>query len=169
MSAVNGVDDYGLPVGVLGRHPDEFYGAIGRVVCVCAVLEDKATALRHTLARVRQGQYTKQPVSKQIDVARSLSRNLTDSAAQTITAFLDEVEDAFRRRNDLVHSSFPAQPDGRLWGHRPTRDNSVTDGSADTVETSIEELHAFIHQLAELVQRFNHVHAIADTRRSDGT
>lgn len=169
MSPVNDIDDYGLLTDILGRHPDEFYGAIGRVVCVCAVLEDKITTLRHTLARAQQGQYTRQLVTQQIDVARSLSRDLSGSAAQTVTAFLDAVEGAFRRRNDLVHSSFPAQPDGRLWGHRPTRDKSVIDGSADTVETSIEELHGFIRELAELVQRFNQVHAIADTGRPDGT
>jgi hypothetical protein len=29
ISDVNGVDDYGLPTGILGRHPGEFYGAIG--------------------------------------------------------------------------------------------------------------------------------------------
>jgi hypothetical protein len=163
------VDDYGLPAGIVGRHPDEFYGAMGRIVCVCAVLEDKVTALRHTLARAPQGKYTQQPVSKQIDVARSFSRGLPDAAPKPISAFLDEVDDALRRRNDLIHSSFPAQPDGRLWGHRPTRDKSVTDGRADTVETSLEELHAFIIELAELVQRFNQVHALAGTRRSDGT
>ncbi len=47
----NSVDEYGLPVGVLCPHPNEFYCAIGRVVCVCAVLEDKVTTLRHTLER----------------------------------------------------------------------------------------------------------------------
>src|SRR4051794_25713204 len=58
MSPVNDVDEYGLPAGILGRHPDKFYGSVGRVVCVCAVLEDKVTTLRHTLARAQQGQYT---------------------------------------------------------------------------------------------------------------
>lgn len=165
MSRVNGVDDYGLPADILGRQPDEFYAAIGRVVCVCAVLEDKVTTLRHTLAGTQQGQYTQQQVSKQIDAARSLSQELGDPALRTIRLFLDDVEVAFRRRNDLVHSSFPAQPDGRIWGHRPTRDKSVIDGTADYVETSINDLCAFIGELAELVRRFNQVHAMASTAR----
>lgn len=166
---MNDVDNFGLPASILGQHPDDFYGAIGRVVCVCAVLEGNVTALRHTLARARQGQYTKQPISKQIDVARSLSRDLPDAAPHAISAFLDDVEKAFRRRNELVHSSFPEQPDGRLWGHRPTREMRVTDGTADTVETSIVELQALIKALAELVQRFNQVHVVASTHRSEDT
>lgn len=165
MSRMNGVDDYGLPADILGRQPDEFYGAIGRVVCVCAVLEDTVTTLRHTLAATQQGQYTQQQVSKQIDAARSLSQKLGDSALRTIRLFLDDVEVAFRRRNDLVHSSFPAQPDGRIWGHRPNRDRSVIDGTADYVETSINDLRAFIGELAELVRRFNQVHAMASAAR----
>lgn len=162
---MSGVDDYGLPTGILGRHPEEFYGSIGRIVCVCAVLEDKITTLRHTLAGAKQGQFTHEPVSQQIDAARTLSRNLPDPAPERISRFLDEVQAAFRQRNDLVHSSFPGQPDGRLWGHRPTRLKNVVDGTADTIETSIGELRALIGKVAEIVESFNQVHAIASTCR----
>lgn len=161
MQEPNGVDEYGLPVGIVGRHPNEFYSAIGRVVCVCAVLEDKVTTLRHTLERASQGSFTHQQVSDQISAARNLSRGLPEPAPEKIRAFCDKAEAAFHRRNDLVHSSFPAQPDGRLWGHRPVRDRTITDGSAKTVETSIDELRAFISEVASLVVGFNRVHALA--------
>jgi hypothetical protein len=157
----SGVDAYNLPIGVLGQHPDEFYGAIGRVVCVCAVLEDQVTTLRHTLAGANQGQFTQHPVKAQIDTARALALTLPQPAADVITAFLDEAAGAFSRRNDLAHSSFPAQPDGRIWGHRPARDRTVTDGRADTVETSVEEIREFIGTLSALVRRFSQVHALA--------
>lgn len=169
MAAVNDVDAYGLPTGILGRHPEEFYGVMGRVVCVCAVLEDQVTTLRHTLACVQQGMYTHQPISKQIETARSLSQDMPDWAAHVVTVFLDEVQAAFCLRNNLVHSSFPAQPDGRLWGHRPTRDRTVTDGSADTVETSIDELRRFLQHLVGLVTEFNNVHGVANTQRPAGS
>lgn len=55
MCVPNGADGYGLPQGVLGLHPDEFYGTIGRIVCVCAVLEEQITTLRHSLAGAEQG------------------------------------------------------------------------------------------------------------------
>jgi len=164
MCAVNDVDAYLLPYGVLGRHPEEFYGAIGRVVCVCAVLEDQVTTLRHTLTGANQGAHTHEPVGKQIKVARAHLDELEDPARRAVEAFLDDAEAAFQHRNKLVHSSFPAQADGRLWGHRPARDRTVTDGQADTVRTSMDELRAFIAQLATLVGSFNQVHASAGVR-----
>ncbi len=42
----NDIDEFGLPITILGNHPDEFYGLIGRIVCVCAVLEEKVTMKR---------------------------------------------------------------------------------------------------------------------------
>jgi len=156
-----GVDEYGLPLGVLGAHPNEFYSAIGRVVCVCAVLEAKVTSLRHTLERSGQGSFTNQPVGQQIIRVRDLSRRLPEPGPDRIGAFCDGAAAAFDRRNELVHSSFPAQPDGRLWGHRPARDKGTTDGSAQTVETTIEELRDFISELAQLVRDFNAIHSLA--------
>ncbi len=165
MQELNDADEYCLPVGILGFHPNEFYGAIGRIVCVCAVLEDKVTTLRHTLANAEQGKFTHEPVSAQINAARGLTRELPDPDAQEVGRFLDAAGAAFRHRNELVHSSFPAQPDGRIWGHRATRDKAVTDGTADTVETTLDDLHAFIGELAQLVRSFNQVHALVGVRR----
>jgi len=152
-------DRYGLSADVLGTHSDDFYGAVGRVVCVCAVLEDKVTSLRHTLEGVRQGVHTQQPVSKQIQVARERAGAMPDYS-RDVTQYLDDVEKAFRRRNEIAHSSFPAQEGGRLWGHRPARDKNILDGTADVIETTIDELRGFIGELSDLVRRFNDVHAL---------
>lgn len=94
MTEFGSIDAFNLPIGVVGQHPGEFYGAIGRVVCVCAVLEDQVTTLRHTLARARQGQFMHQAVKAQIDAARTLALRLPQPAAVTITVFLDEVAEA---------------------------------------------------------------------------
>ena len=161
-----GNDAYGLSSDILGPHPDEFYGAIGRVVCVCAVLEDKVTTLRHTLARADQGRFTHEPVGAQIKSARALSSGLPNPGPERINSFCDKVQAAFQHRNELVHSSFPAQPDGRLWGHRPARNRAVIDGSVDTVETTVEDLRVFILELVHLLNEFNEIHAIAGTRKA---
>ena len=97
----NAVDEYGLPLGILGAHPNEFYGAIGRVVCLCAVLEDKVATLRHTLERADQGIFTRQPVSKQITRARDLSRGLPEPGPEKIGAFCDNARAAFARTMNL--------------------------------------------------------------------
>lgn len=161
MHAQENVDDFGLPTSILGQHPDEFYGVVGRIVCVCAVLEDEVTTVRHTLAGAQHGKFTHEPISAQIVAARRASQSLPQRAAQEIVAYLDESEAAFHHRNALVHSAFPAQPDGRIWGHRATRNRTVFDGTADTVETTLEELRLFLCELAGLVRRFNQVHGLA--------
>lgn len=163
----HGVDEYGLPFGVLGADPNEFFSAIGRVVCVSAVLEEQLMTLRQTLERAGQGDFRHQPVSKQISRARDLSRKLPEPGRGKIGAFCDHAEGAFERRNELVHSSFPAQPGGRLWGHRSARNRTTTDGRAQTVETTLEELCGFISELAGLVRSFNNVHGLA-SRESTG-
>lgn len=155
------VDEFGLPITISGHHPDEFYGVTGRIVCVCAVLEEKVTTLRHTLAQAQKGKFTHEPVSAQIDAARKQARDLPEAAALKVGAFLDAAEVAFRYRNRLVHSWFPAQPGGRIWGHRATRDKTVTDGTADTVETTLEELQRFLVGVAEIVSDFLDVHLLA--------
>ena len=132
-----------------------------------AVLEDEVTTLRHTLANAQQGRFTHEPVSKQIAEADRLAETLPELDARQVHDFLDEARAAFRYRNDLVHSSFPAQPDGRIWGHRPTRDKSVTDGTADTVETTLDDLRAFIVELARLVGGFHQALAVASADRKD--
>jgi hypothetical protein len=136
---------------------------------VSAVLEDQVTTLRHTLEGARQGQHTQQPVSQQIGTARRIHQDRANLTASPIATFLDEAEEAFLRRNDLVHSSFPAQPDGRLWGHRPNPDRTITDGTADTVDTTVEELREFIRELAALLHRFNQVHSMVNLRSDRGS
>lgn len=144
---------------ILGPHADVFFIAMGRIVCVSACLEEKLTALRHALASEHQGRFTQQAVSVQIVEARKLLGRLPISDAAAVSAYLDRVGDAFKKRNEYVHSSFPAQSDGRLWGHRPTRDKTIIDGTADTIDTSPEEMDMFILHLAGLVKDFNQIFA----------
>ena len=125
---------------------------------VCPVLEDKIATLRHTLEHAGQGCFTQEPVSKQISRARDLSRTIPEPGPEKIGVFCDNAEAAFARRNELVHSSFPAQPDGRLWGHW---DKPTTDGSSQAVETTLEELCAFISKLARLIHELNTVFGLA--------
>ncbi len=160
------IDTYNLPSGTLGLHPEEFYGAMGRIVCVSAVLEDKITSLRHTLGHVEQGLFTHEPVSQQITEARRLSRDLPPPVPDQVGAFLSRAKDAFAKRNEFVHSSFPFQPSGKVFGHRPARSKDVTDGTADVVETSVDEMKLFIGELAALVQGFNPLFALCSSTRT---
>jgi len=105
-------------------------------------------------------------VSEQIKNIRRLTSGLPTHAAGRVESFIDAAEMAFDRRNELVHSSFPPQPSGRLFGHRPARSKDVTDGSADVVESDLEELKELIGELARLVLSFNHVSALCVVLRN---
>jgi hypothetical protein len=164
MVPVDEYDEFNLSRDILGTHPDEFYGAVGRIVCVCAVLEDKVMALRHSLTRVAQGTFTHEPISNQIKASRRLAADLPEPGRGIISSYLTRIADAVSERNELVHSSFPAQSSGQIFGYRMTRDKSVTDGTVDTVGTTLGELKMFIGQLGDLVLEFNAVMAYSAHR-----
>jgi hypothetical protein len=157
-------DAYNLDLNVLGPHPDEFYGAVGRIVCASAVLEQQISAMRHALAQVQQGTYSHEQVSDHIRAARKFAKSLPDQDGQRVRAFLKRAERAFDKRNDVVHSAFPAQADGRIYGHRPIRDRAVTDGTSTPFETTMPELKEFIGRLSGLAREFNRVHALCSSR-----
>lgn len=158
------VDEFNLADSVLGVHCEEFFGAVGRIVCVSAVLEDQVTTLRLTLANGTEDGSTREPVGQQIRQGRAMATQLSEPAATRVSAFFDEAERAFRRRNEIVHSLFPAQSTGEVFGHRRTRDKAVTDGSPEIVESSVSELKQFIGQLSNLARRFNDVHVMCGMR-----
>lgn len=157
------VDEFGLPTSILGRHPDEFYGAVGRIVCVSSVLEQQLSALRHSLAKAEQGAFTHQPVSGQIAVARDLVSQLPEDRRPPVLDFLDRSDQAVKRRNAVVHSAFPAQSAGQLLGHKPVRDHAIRDGSAEWTVTNMEEMRALVASLSRLVLDFNDVFALSQT------
>ena len=153
-------DTYGMPEKILGPHPDEFYGAVGRIACVSAVLEQNLAAVRHTLALAYQGQHTREPVGTQIQMARGLANSLPAERRARVHAYLDSAKVAVDRRNAIVHSAFPAQASGQLIGHRPVRDKTVLDGRASWTETSPDDLRELIGHLSQLVLEFNGVYAL---------
>ena len=80
--------------------------------------------------------------------------------------YLTRIDVAFSERNDLVHSSFPAQASGEIFGYRRARDKSLTDGTVETVGTTLEELRMFVGRLGDLVLEFNAVMVHASRRPS---
>ena len=151
-------DSYGLPSQIFGPHPDEFYGAVGRVALLSALLEQQLADIRHTLARARQGEYTHQPVSQQIEIATKLASSLPEERMTTVGGYLSRARAAVEQRNAVIHSIFPAQSSGELIGHRPVRDKTVLDGSASWTRIDFKGLRDLIGELAQLVLEFNSVH-----------
>jgi hypothetical protein len=55
---------------------------------------------------------------------------------QDLRVFLARARELADQRNELVHSLWPAQPGGRLFGWRPSRDPSISD--ATPIATTLE-------------------------------
>ena len=120
-------DRFGVPDHLLGPHTDEFYGCVGRVVALSALLEDRLRVLVS-----RQGGVTDGPANLGTMQVFVLIRMGT----ARMVAFIDEptrslAEVFFARalwamdeRNHIVHNLLPAQDDGPHLGWRSAGDES---------------------------------------------
>ncbi len=158
-------DSYGIPDNMFGVLPDELPATIGRIVMLGAVVEEKILQLAWALAQVPQTQYRGKQVSDLVKICRRhLDRLDTDRTAR-VQALLVEAERAMRRRNDVVHSLWPAPKLGRLWGWRHAPRNALDNGvsvSVKEVTTSETELRELITTLVRLVEEINNAIAITN-------
>ena len=91
---------------------------IGRIAMLGAVVEEKILHLAWALARVPQTQYRGNQVSDLLKICRRHLDRVDAERTARVQALLVDVEQAMRRRNDVVHSLWPAPKLGQLWGWR---------------------------------------------------
>lgn len=138
------VDEFGVPVGLLGVHPPEAWGAIGRTVALAALLEDRLVAMLQMLTMSDQSAYATTGISKVIRRLRN-EAPVDDGGWSTWGAWLDRVEDAFVWRHHIAHNLWPAQPGGRFFGHRLDRK-----GQRINVDVTHQELMDRLAALARI-------------------
>jgi hypothetical protein len=59
-------DQFGVPPNVMGRHPEEFFSILGRIVALSAILENKILVFYQYLVGRRQDEHTGLPVGQLI-------------------------------------------------------------------------------------------------------
>lgn len=141
--SVDAVDEFGVPTGLLGVHPPEVWGAIGRTVALAALLEDRLVAMLQMLTMADQSSYATTSTGKVIEMLRR-EAPADDDAWSTWAEWLDEVEDAFVWRHHVAHNLWPAQPGDRFYGHRLDRK-----GQRINVEATRQDL---VNRLVELAR-----------------
>lgn len=123
---VRGEDEFGLPDGMLGRHPVWFYPALGRVAAVCALLETRAQALAEILAHQVQGTLTKRPMTV-LCLTATRAAQAVDSANRSnrippisprVVEFFNRVVEIMDRRHAVIHAVWSAQPEETQFGYR---------------------------------------------------
>jgi hypothetical protein len=122
--AMSASDAYGVPLNIMGRHPEEFFSILGRIVSLSSTLENKILSFYQYLVGRSQTEHSELSVSQHIAKSlRELRRlkeleRLPQHEVELAEQWLLEAKAITRRRNDYVHSLWPAQGDGRLFGWR---------------------------------------------------
>lgn len=142
-------DDFGVPLNIMGRHPEEFFSIMGRIVTLSATLEHQVLTFYQYLVGRDQTAYTDWPVAKLIRQARKELKRLPAPDADLAREWLKEADAIRKARNDYVHNLWPAQGGGRLFGWRA----SDRSGKASiTTEKTMDDMRADLDRLTELLR-----------------
>lgn len=161
------VDAYGVPSNLLGRHSEDLFPMVGRIVMLSATLENRLLSICQYLKGASQNEYTNWSVSRLIKGCREELYRLDSRPdhREAMETFLDNAAGIIERRNHYVHNLWPAQASGKMWGWRPSRDGRVLE--MITVETTLAEIRADLDVLVALleVNRLNGLISLASSTR----
>jgi hypothetical protein len=152
-------DDFGVPLNIMGRHPEEFFSIMGRIVTLSATLERQVLIFYQHLVGRDQSLYTDWPVAKLIRQARKELKRLPAPDADLARQWLREADGIREARNNYVHNLWPAQGDGRLFGWRVSSRGSK---ASITTEKTMDDMRADLDRLIELlkVTRLHRIQAL---------
>jgi hypothetical protein len=153
----NSPDLFGVPLNIMGRHPEDFFSILGRIVALAAVLENKILVFYQYLVGRRQDEYTELSVGQLITNALRELHRLPPADGDRAKQWLLEAEAIVAKRNAYVHNMWPAQGDGRLFGWRVPKKRNATE--AITSEGTLEEMRVDLNRLVALLQ-VNRLHRI---------
>jgi len=148
MSTRGATDGYDVPLNILGRHPEEFFSIMGRIVALSATLEHQVLIFYQHLAGRDQSLYTDWPIAKLIRQARKGLKRLPPADADLARQWLREADEIRKARNDYVHNLWPAQAEGRLFGWRVSGRGAK---ASITTEKSMDDMRADLDRLVELL------------------
>lgn len=149
------VDDFGVPLRFFGDHPEWMWPAVGRTVGVSALLEDHLATLLIVLTLQPEKDVARLRVSAVVTRLRAAAPTTQDWAG--FPGFLDRTDELLKWRNAVVHSLWPAQPGGALFGHR--RDPKT--GERLIVEATPEQLRERLTELAVVTDEWQKWFALA--------
>lgn len=147
-------DQYGVPDNMFGHVPEEFYGMIGRVVMVAAVLEMRLWDLATNLDGHDRQKHAGKSAKQLEEVCRPLLAEQQDPVLREQgDHLLVRVREALNDRNDVVHRLWPSTRLDEAFGWRPVRSTlrDVPHGSTRAVRKAAPDMRRLIVRLAELV------------------
>lgn len=122
---------------------------LGRIVSLAATLENKTLGFYQDLVGGTQDDFIELRISALIENSLGELGRLPDADAQFARQWLTEARAISTRRNDYVHSLWPAQGNGKLFGWRKRR---TKDGTTKIVRITMDDMHADLQRLVGLLE-----------------
>lgn len=144
------LDRFGVPLNIMGRHPEDFFSILGRIVALAAVLENKILVFYQYLIGRRQDEHTELSVGQLTANALQELHRLPPADGDLAKEWLLEAKAITAKRNDYVHNMWPAQGDGRLFGWRVPKKRNAT--ASITTEGTLDEMRVDLNRLVALLQ-----------------
>lgn len=144
-------DRFGVPPNLMGRHPEEFFSILGRIVALAAILENKILVFYQYLVGRRQDEHTGLFVGQLIANALQQLHRLPPADRDLAEQFLLEAKAITDMRNDYVHNLWPAQGDGSLFGWRAVSKKKAESASI-TTEGTLNEMRDDLMRLVDVLE-----------------
>ncbi|MGI8415845.1 MAG: hypothetical protein ACR2P2_06470 [Nakamurella sp.] len=158
-------DEFGIPERMFSQVPEGFFGLMGRVAMVAAVLDDRPVTLLTQLTGSHQGKYAGWMPGRSLpELKKVLTTRRPELAAEGI-GLVERLHSAFDGRNELIHSLWPHPTLEYAYGHRGVASGKRTDpndfsvgittnrAKMIAVMTELSELYAEVRRLEMLAQR----------------
>jgi hypothetical protein len=167
VSAFAGSDRYGIPNKTFGLVPEAFYGMVGRVAMLSALLELRLLDLRTELCRAPQDAYTGQSGTTLIGECRARLPQYEPAFADTAGVVLGAAREALLKRHEVIHSVWPEPGLDSAYGWRPVPERRRKTPGQTYVNVTLGpgELAGFIATLVDLVHEVDGLRQAAPQAR----
>lgn len=150
-------DRWGVPPNMFGAVSEDFYGGVGRIALVSALLEDRLRVLFGLLADAVQEQQVGASGTELIKACRRHLGSLPADRVDAVQKLLADAESALLRRHEVIHSLWPfsGSVQVRGWRNVPASRRQDRDQPVEWTSMHSEELPDLVRELVELVARCN--------------
>lgn len=148
-------DRWGVPPGMFGAVDEDFYGLVGRVALVAALLEDRLHVLFCALSFAPQDRLAGETGTTLIkECTKRLDRFPAERRGEA-AALLADAEAALRKRHEVVHSLWPFTGSSPVRGWRNVPKSRRQHPAHPVAWTSLhaDQLPDLVTDLVELVDR----------------
>ena len=151
-------DRFGVPDNMFGPHEDDFYGAMGRVVLLASLLEHHVRTLATKLVVRDADGSAELSISRIITRSKDgLSRIENSNDRHAVADFLAKAKALSEKRNFYIHSIWPAQQDGSLFGWKPEPWES-------NARIDVDQMLSDVSEFVELNQKWHRIWPIVSGR-----